>query len=383
LRRRKELRSFILAIENKFPVNEWKVDGVELWPYIRTKIFLIVVYNEVKRINTIEVKKDNFFKKVIVFYRIIKNTLFSYFKKRIFFKKLKEVETIGLSTPSYRANVDGVLISRFIDTLVVKNDLEDSILVFEKKSLGTKQFNERNVLDYQDFLTDYLRLKRLIKRNNDPKFQLEKYEEFILYIKTQKDFDLKIVSEVLKLDTFKFWCKTFLLPRVKFFKDVFLKTKVKSVWVCCYYGEDYLAAMVAANQLKVQTIELQHGVQNDLHLAYGSWHNMPAQGFLMLPKMFWNWTKEGSDTILSWAVQKVGYSSKIIGNPWIDFWKGKKTSFHHKNFILYSLQTGFAEISNLFPQRIIDVIKNGDTMWFLRLHPGQLSEMNDLIRKVD
>ncbi|MBC8883212.1 hypothetical protein H9X57_06700 [Flavobacterium piscinae] len=72
------------------------------------------------------------------------------------------------------------------------------------------------------------------------------------------------------------------------------------------------------------------------------------------------------------------YSVKVIGNPWIEYWKAKEVNYKHKNYILYSLQPNPLTIIQLFPESVLSFIKNNPYKWFVRLHPRQLNEIDKI-----
>ena len=40
---RVDIKNFIVKIEHDFPVNEWKIDGLHLWPIIRIQLFFYLI----------------------------------------------------------------------------------------------------------------------------------------------------------------------------------------------------------------------------------------------------------------------------------------------------------------------------------------------------
>lgn len=43
MQNRVDIKDFILKIEHDFPVNNWKVDDVHLWPILRIRLFFYLI----------------------------------------------------------------------------------------------------------------------------------------------------------------------------------------------------------------------------------------------------------------------------------------------------------------------------------------------------
>ena len=40
---RVDIRDFIVSIENKFPVNDWEIYNIKIWPIIRIRLFFYLI----------------------------------------------------------------------------------------------------------------------------------------------------------------------------------------------------------------------------------------------------------------------------------------------------------------------------------------------------
>jgi hypothetical protein len=112
-----------------------------------------------------------------------------------------------------------------------------------------------------------------------------------------------------------------------------------------------------------------------VHMAYSSWFTLPQEGYDMLPRNYWCWDENSKNVLQEWTKSNKNYAVKVIGNPWIDYWKSMKKNYVHTNYILYSLQPSPLTMEQLFPESIINFIKENPIPWFIRLHPRQLKEM--------
>jgi len=87
------------------------------------------------------------------------------------------------------------------------------------------------------------------------------------------------------------------------------------------YGPREYALCVACRELGVVSVDVQHGVQGDLHPAYGSWFTVPPNGWEMRPNVFWCWDEESAAAIDHWAALCRGNHQAIAGgDPWREMW---------------------------------------------------------------
>jgi hypothetical protein len=81
------------------------------------------------------------------------------------------------------------------------------------------------------------------------------------------------------------------------------------------------AFCIACRELGITSVELQHGVQGDLHPSYGSWFAVPREGWETRAKVFWSWDQQSADAINRWARHAPGRHVAIVGgDPWRDMW---------------------------------------------------------------
>lgn len=83
---------------------------------------------------------------------------------------------------------------------------------------------------------------------------------------------------------------------------------------------------------------------------------------------------QANGVLEQWISKTDGYQTKVVGNPWVDFWKNNAEPYAHSDYILYSLQPKPVTLADLFPPLLIDFIQKNPYKWFLRLHPRQLNE---------
>src|SRR5262249_45583558 len=84
------------------------------------------------------------------------------------------------------------------------------------------------------------------------------------------------------------------------------------------YGPREQALCLASRELGIPTIELQHGVIDDVHPAYANWTVVPDNGYETRPTAFWCW-----DRAATGAIERPGAGTAraiLGGDPWREEW---------------------------------------------------------------
>ncbi len=382
MQNRVDIKNFIVQIERDFSVNEWQVNSIHLWPIIRIKLFFYLI-DQVESKRT-DVKQNvsesapvisTFRKKLFQIKRSFQKTKES-LKFYIWKSKLPQKNYIFLGGDAHRVNYKNTRFNRFFDVLISKYAIENQSLYFEYGNQTEKnQYQPENVYFYEKFFIGFQHLYRLKSRQvnfNWTGFSL--FENFLLSNELTHDFILK--NNQAEIEN---WATSLFLPKIAFFTYVLRKIQPNQIHLLCYYSDFNYALLVAANQSKITTIEMQHGPQTDIHLSYGSWTVVPSEGYAVLPRVFWNWDENSANVLSKWMQFNSNYIVKVIGNPWLDYWKVSNKNYIYKDFILYSLQTHPITFDQMLTPQLFECIRSGSEIWFLRLHPRQMNEMDALI----
>tara|TARA_R110002012_G_scaffold135019_2_gene288635 strand:- start:1749 stop:3182 length:1434 start_codon:yes stop_codon:yes gene_type:complete len=372
-----DIKKFILKIENDFPVNNWTVNDIHLWPYIRIRLFFhfINIIEGLDTNNGTTVNYQSRIKKNYLKYykKKIKQKIKPYYKFYIYNKwiyALEHKEYFFLGADAHRVNFKGKRYNRYFDTLIEKNNWFTKSFFLEYNSCLKDQFNSSILYKVEDFYEGF----KFTFKNKTTIINLNGYDDFILHLKTIDTANQ--FTENYSRDKIISWVHKEFLPKKAFFETVLKKVKPSKAFILCYYSQNIFPFTAAANNLGIETIEMQHGPQADTHLCYGSWFNLPEKGYIMLPKTYWCWDSYSMDIINDWANSSEIYKVKISGNPWIDFWKSKAQAYKFKDYILYTLQPEPNTLEQMFCKNIVDLIKKLDYKWFIRLHPRQLHQLN-------
>jgi len=168
------------------------------------------------------------------------------------------------------------------------------------------------------------------------------------------------------------------------------RTTPSLVLVVSYYGMEGLALNLACRELGIPSVDLQHGLQGNLHVAYARWKRVPSYGYEMLPTFFWVWEQSDAKTIEQWNAQVSRWHRPLVGgNLWLNEWLSGENNlvakhdrklqdvralFPGKYHVLITLQLHQADdrtLDSLFAA----MRKTGQEYhWWIRLHPCMLGE---------
>ncbi|MFL5754304.1 MAG: hypothetical protein ACJ76F_12910 [Bacteroidia bacterium] len=384
LANREDIRKFILQIEKDFPVNDWKFNQMHLWPLLRLELFFFIrkQFNLKNKLNENSGQVQVLNKKTVASAsESLVSRIVGKFSKSLqhlkFIGNLDEKENVFFAHNDHRIIYEGVSYNRFFDTLINTLSLSQTSYMLEIGDKESKQLaNPGIIIQYREQLENYkayLSLRRFFTKEKIS-FELEDYDlllDFLNKNEVTKGFSEKFSKSKLRELVINEYNLRFLL-----FKKVLGKIKPKRLIALCYYSD--LSLIAAANKLNIETIDMQHGAQAPAHLAYGSWSNIPAEGYNFLPRNYWCWNEQSRSVISEWAVLTEKYRSFVGGNVWVDHWMGKNDPCSSTGFILYTLQPDSLTLNQLFPDSLIREIRSGKHKWFIRLHPRQLKNSAEI-----
>jgi hypothetical protein len=155
------------------------------------------------------------------------------------------------------------------------------------------------------------------------------------------------------------------------------------------------AFCLACRELGIVSVEVQHGVQGDLHPSYGPWFTVPPEGWPTRARVFWNWDEKSAATINRWARLAPDHHIAIVGgDPWREkaMGAGDASSRHTDRLIEQRMQVSGAErhilvtltsTGDVIPREVLDAIRSAPPSWrfWFRLHPvGQVERMREAKR---
>src|SRR4030042_1101014 len=146
----------------------------------------------------------------------------------------------------------------------------------------------------------------------------------------------------------------------------------------------------ACRNLGIVSVDIQHGLQGDLHWAYGRWNNVPETGYEVLPNLFWVWSNLEAEAIKRWNSSVSEWHQPVVGgNLFLDLWRSSENEIvkyydneignakGNKKHLIHVLYTiGYEDADKL--RTILSTMRQNESLcyWWLRVHPGKLKERN-------
>lgn len=368
--------------ENRFPVSEWTMDGIRIWPLIRLEITS---------------KNDIGWTKVAYPSSMARHAART--------KKILS-ETRGLLaalTLDYRkkvnlpAEVDGVFLSDGVSFQLLRGRWYEKfcdpfITEFNKRGLRTMLLtpgyaNHLKRHTPSIFLQPQLELARLrsLFSFRNPPAHLPGHREWEAFVAgLENDFlfpQMKAISRQVAI--IKAWAETY--------KKIMLFSKPKIGMLVNYYNMSGMAFILACKELGIVSAEIQHGFQGEMNVAYGRFDNVPPDGYELLPNVFWVWGEREARTIRHWSGACGGAHRVLVGgNLFLKQWSESENALTREyasdiakisspgfKHVVYTLGSESAEeVKGIAAAIRISYAKG--FRWWVRLHPGFLSRSDEI-----
>lgn len=368
---RKEHIAWLNSMEEKYPVNEWQIDNVHIWPLIKVKLSL----ENFKKSN-VSISLSPLSKKK-QFLKILKG--FYFFCQLFFKKKNKRPMHIYCLASHFRYNHDQNLINRYFNQLIEKDiNSKRSYKILDYSNASTEYskkidfFPQTIFLDKLKYFALALRKLKLREYKNSTQ-NWRGFDSFLIELNSKSSKSTLTRSSVVKQ-------YVFIDSLRKIYKIILEKYNVENVYILCYYVSEMYAMNLAASDLGISNWDIQHGGQGSLHPAYANFNHIPPSGYKLLPKYFWCWDNYSALEITKWAQNQAYHKVEVKGNPWVEYVSKNLSSEidEERQIILYTLQPLNDNI--LDPYIIKTISKTPDNfIWWLRLHPRQLEQKQKLI----
>jgi hypothetical protein len=155
------------------------------------------------------------------------------------------------------------------------------------------------------------------------------------------------------------------------------------------------AFCLACRELNIVSVEVQHGVQGDLHPTYGSWFAVPREGWPTRARVFWSWDDESAAAINRWASLAPDRHVAIVGgDPWREKTMDRESESSRRTDRLVEerMRASGAErhilvtltsTGEAVPAAVQAVVRSAPPNWcfWFRLHPvGQAERRKDARR---
>lgn len=376
----------VKQVERKYSVQQWMIDGVQIWPILR----ISSKYKENdESLDVVNIKSggENFFR-----------TLYKKFFSLIdIIKRYKFLTQMELKDQAHNDYIDGhrdiVVLSYscyrkgkinedyyFTEIFPFLNKFNGySYLILESAINDVwkyPRYGKSVLVDKDKYVVKIMnKFKKFLLFWHDDTLQINCYQqlqEIYQYLEKRKVGLLSIkrlISYVHEINDLK-----------PYYLNILKKATPKIVIIEWYSSVDGFALILAAKQLGIPVADIQHGIQGSNHWAYGDWPANP-DGYQLLPDYFFVWSSVEKEIVQRWNKLCGSKHRPIItGYQWISMWKTNDLPVEFKKQInqlkqLISKECNenilFSMDYELPNENIIKIIQNSpkNWQWWIRMHP--------------
>ena len=379
--------SLIKEIETRFPVDQWIVAGIHIWPLIRLEIHYS--YSSRKQAqSSVDSSSRNNILKIGSWW---KKTHDAHSRDKVHSADLREEkDCLFLIRSSLRSyNHNGQMFSVISDTFASSLNqigLDSLTLEYEPNyNFRLPRYSKSIIVQFRlDLLKIVSKISRILNIS-DKNSELADFEEF-------RDYIAENMSEYLYIDqSWLFYQADLLNRRKSHYAKILNRVKPSVVFIIPYYLPETMPMVLACKELEIPVVDVQHGIINEYVIPYSNWQSIPDGGYELIPDFFWVWGKTQKDVIDSWFKKKES-PCFLGGNLWLNLWKSENNFLIDKTVqeeireltenyvisILLALQPGYLS------ENIIKAIENSpsDWFWWIRLHPNMQQDASLIEQKI-
>ncbi len=390
MERYEKITKTILEIESLFNVKEWEINNIHVWPLLRIEIYYYLTKNAYQA--NFQLEKNNNFK---YYYSKIRTSIVNLFYQFPFlirfivntiFESKKSYDFLYLGNQSSYTIINEDTFDKFYDPIRIT--LSQKGLNIFKLEIGRRKTNGNLPQNIIQPIVDFYGFLGIIKSTKSAKTNISstEFDEFIAYCNNHElnfpAFDIKsLIRRTNKI-----------ISVSKYFTKIIRKYKIKAGIVICYYSDTAMAFNYSCYKNKITSIDIQHGNQNENHLAYGNWRSIPKSGFNLLPQFFWTWGPFEYNLIKKWA-SKTNYHNCILGGHiFIDYLKKyggnfvekkrveKLKSKRNRPIVLLTLSWDTSKENHLKHCLFAMSKTYNEFNWWVRLHPLMINEKERILK---
>ncbi len=279
----------VAECERHHPVSRWSIDGVPAWPFVRVE-----GRQELAR-NPANHGQRSYASRLLNLLRDAASPLLDMLGNWRDWRheklRLSPVDALFLGDGVSHDVIKGAWRDRYCEPLIAALEANGG------KALLMQPRRQRLPRERDTYSVKWIAAwGHLLSRVRQPsRVDLPDYEA-VKAIFRSKGFDLR----VLDLPVLKRWgVKVAAMARL--FGPVLDRTRPRIGFVLGYYWDVGFAFDLACRRRNILTVDIQHGSQDGRHEAYNFWAAMPAEGYAILPSIFWTWTEEDAEAINCWS----------------------------------------------------------------------------------
>jgi hypothetical protein len=298
--------------ERRFDVDEWMVNGIRVWPVVRVQLYEDFYNLHVKPVSSRALGVSAPWRRFIGEISGLLRVASSYASDRKNNDRCaNQVDVLLLSNGVSFDFVNGQWYDRFCDPFVdilKAQGLSTFIVTPGCKCPVPRKSPSMYVQPMLDLARAGATLRALLRPTRD---SLPEFADFCALVRSSR---CSMVPP--NLGSIRRWSAT-IEAYSGVYERVLRVLRPRIAMVACYYSLSGMALNLATRRLGAVSVDIQHGVQGDLHAAYGSWTKVPPCGYELLPKVFWCWSEREVLSISRWAQTSRAHRALAGGNLYL------------------------------------------------------------------
>lgn len=379
-----EVLEIFKYIEQKYNVDEWKINGIHIYPLIRLENRYLLSLMSLNGSAKVEATSNGYGLKILKAKpRRIKAQLGDPQGQL----KLHQADVVFLGNGISFSKLNGSWYQKLCDPIqdALKDEKISCIRLEMSHNFLTPRHNPCKFIQTE---VDNVIIKSIIaSKIKAPQFEDEQWGDFESFCN-----DPYVKKKLLKLPT-----KELVRKRIakiealsSFYQKKLKKINPKIAFIPAYYGDQEISFIIACKRMGITTVDVQHGVQGKYHLGYGSWFKVASKGYTPLPDYFAVWSEQEKEAIQMWSEAVTGHDVVVTGNLFSELWKennnpivkkyddeiAKLKKWKKKQTILLTLSPYTEKEMKL----IYEVVKESqlEYNWFIRLHPSMIRNQEEI-----
>ena len=309
-----ERLDFLSEIQEMLPVNEWRIDGIRMWPFILHEINIALIKNIIghdvldKR-NTLSLISSELIATLKYQYQAISDRYSNNSSN-------EKSDIVFLTQAARRVQLQDSYYDRVCDPFFdAFTSLNYHCIALEWTYEGRYKTPRHNTSAFIQPIINALAAKSIFRTGQNRLFDhLEEFDQLLSQLETV-GIDSKSWLRTLEKNVATFFSIK------KYFKGRLSAISPKYAFVFPYYGVIGFAFVAACKDLNIKAVDIQHGYYSAFSIPYSVHKNIPGEGYEMLPNYFWCWRASDRDRVLGWSNNSTkAHLPYLGGNLWNNIW---------------------------------------------------------------
>jgi len=248
------MRNIIREIETKYPVAEISINGTQVWSYLR----MVYYFRYHARMSSENRERRTYSKsRLSDGFRMLRACLYG------FTDWFGKYDFIAIAPANDRRQLNGRYFNRLVDPIIDEIGPGRVLLIEDPAPdhYSVRQVHTKRIVSSAILMLTSLLLRKVVLRH-------PRIEKLSLLQEIQHEYGLKI-DDMMAIRAMEAGRRIFTL--------IFRVFKPRCVFVSDYYS--HMAAIRAANDLGIMTVEIQHGYIGDEHPAYTAYTELNRSFF--------------------------------------------------------------------------------------------------------